>query len=224
MIRAVAMLGAWLAAAPSFAQELLQGPPLQPDIMALPRLVGDSPAIRQINDELERLDAFDLEALNCYYGSRSDNPLRTVEVLSDGPQFLSLLIDNSAFCEGGARPWWEQKIVTFDLAAGKATKLHEYFPPSWGNAEHADDLLSIYFINLVDDLAMDCVPAYARTIRTGYLFFDLGVSRSERALVLLPSGLAPVESACLEALYVPVEQLVEAGFHGKLIDALAPAQ
>jgi hypothetical protein len=221
MIRAAAVLCA-MAAAPALGQELLPSPPLQPDIMALPRLAGNSPAIQQINTELQRLDDVDLKVLNCYYGSRSDDPLRSVEVLSDGPEFLSLLIATSTFCEGAAHPWSEQKIVTFDLETGKTTELHEYFPPAWGTVEHPEDLLSIYFLNLLDDLPMDCVPAYARAVRNAWLYFDLGVSKADRALILWPSGVAPVESHCLQAIHVPVEQLLDAGFHGKLIDALSP--
>jgi hypothetical protein len=222
MIRAAALLCA-MAAAPALGQELLPSPPLQPDVTALPRLAGNSPAIQKINAELKRLDEFDLEALTCYHTDQPENSARSVEVLSDGPEFLSLMISNSTYCAGTDRSWSEQKIVTFDLEAGETTKLHEYFPPSWGTAEHSEDLLSIYFINLVDDLPMDCVPAYARAVRTGYIFFDLGIAKAERALVLWPSGLAPVETPCLEAIHVPVDQLVDAGFHGKLIDALTPA-
>lgn len=225
MSRAAALLGAVVAAsAPAFSQDLLPSPPLQPDIAALPRLAGETPAIRQINDELQRLDAFDLEALNCYGGSRSDGPFRSVEVLADGPEFLSLQIANSTYCEDAAHPWWEQKIVTFDLEDGHTTQLLEYLPFYWGTADNPQDLLSLFFINSVGDLPMECVLTYARAIRDSTLFLELGVAKAERALIIWPVGLPHVESPCLEAAFVPVERLVDLGFHGKLIDALTPAQ
>lgn len=220
MIRAAALLCA-MAAAPALGQELLPGPPLQPDVTALPRLAGNSPAIQQVNAELQRLDESDLEAINCYHTDQPANPVRTVKVLSDGPEFLSLMISNSTYCTGTARIGSEQKLVTFDLEAGQTTELWEYLPFYWGTAENPEDLLTVFFLNEID-LPMDCVPAYAWAIRTGYLFFDLGVSKADRALILWPAGVGPVESHCLVTASVPFDRLVDAGFHGKLIDALTP--
>jgi hypothetical protein len=210
------------AAVPALAQEVVPSPPLEADVMALPRLAGESPAVRRINDELQRLDDFDLEALACYYGSRSVDPIRSVEVLADGPEFLSLLIANSTYCEGAAHPWWEQKIVTLDLESGETTQLLEYLPHRWGIADNPEDLLSIFFINSVDDLPMECVRSYARAIRDGALYFDLGLVEAQGALMLWPSGLAYAETPCLEAAYVPIDRLREAGFGERLIEALTP--
>jgi hypothetical protein len=215
MQRATGAFAVLLVTGPAWA-EVLPQPPLAPDIAALPRLAGDGDIAARVNDQLALLDQRDLEALLCY-GGLAEDPFRTVEVLSDGPEFLSLMIATSGYCQGAAHGWWGQRIVTFDLATGAETDLHDTlpFPPSL-----TDDSLAVLFLNTVGDLPGECVVAYAAALRDGFLGFDLGLSEAEGALVLWPRGLAYVETPCLDLAFVPLERLREAGFDPRLIRTL----
>jgi hypothetical protein len=174
-----------------------------------------------VNDQLDALDQRDLDAVLCYHGARSDGPFRTVEVLADGPEFLSFLIATSSYCDGAAHAWWAQRIVSFDLQTGQETDLRAFLPAGFGNPE-VD--LAVLFLNSVGVLPGDCVAAYASAFQAGGLRFDLGLAEGEGegALVLWPRGLAYVETPCLDLAFVPVARLREAGFHGRLTGALAP--
>jgi hypothetical protein len=196
--------------------ELVPQPPLAPDIAALPRLAVDVDIAAQVNGQLALLDQRDLDAVLCY-GGPPDDPFRTVEVLADGPDFLSLLIATSSFCQGAAHPWWNQRIVTFDLATGVETDLRDMLPFS---PNDPDSALAVLFLNTVGDLPGECVVAYAAALRDGFLGFDLGLSEAQAALVLWPQGLAYVETPCLDLALVPLDRLREAGFDPRLIRAL----
>jgi hypothetical protein len=211
-----------LAATQAAAQELVPSPPLAPDIAALPRLKGDGAVVSQINVRLHQLDERDLENVNCNYGSRSDDPFRSVEVLSDGPEFLSFLIATGAFCEGAAHPWSSQEIVNFDLETGTETDLLAFLPEHLWGAANPEDWLAVLFLNYVADLSVDCAQSYAFAQREDHLQFDLGLVEAQGALMLWPHGLAYLETPCLDAAFIPLTRMEDAGFHGRLLHALAP--
>lgn len=220
MIRLALTLGAALFPASAVtAQDLLPSPPLAPDVAALPRLAGEGAIIARVNAALAQRDQRDLDAVTCY-GGQPDGPFRTVEVFADGPEFLSLVISTSSYCEGAAHPWWHQDILNFDLETGEQTDLRAYMPTAFGS--NPEDALAVLFLNTVADLPGDCVQSYARAFRDGYLRFDLGLAEAEGALMIWPGGLAYVETPCLDLAYVPLARLQEAGFHGTLIRALSP--
>lgn len=210
------------AATHAIAQDLVPSPNLAPDIAALPRLNGDGAVVSDINARLQHLDDHDLENLNCNGQSPPDGPFRAVEVLADGPEFLSFMIDIGAYCDGAAHPSWSREIVNLDLQTGEETGLREFLPPSGRPSQRRDDLLTVFFLNSVADLPGDCVQAYAWALSNGYLHLDLGLDEAEGALLLWPSGLAYVETPCLDTAYVPVDRLREAGFGERLTRALTP--
>lgn len=219
----VALLSAALSiGGQAAAQDLVPSPPLAPDIDALPRLKGNTPVVAQINALLDQRDARDLEALNCSYETPSDQPGRLVEVLADGPKFLSFVIAMGTYCEGAAHPWSAQSIVNFDLDTGKATDLQEFLPQTFTLEAEPDNPLAALFIDAVVDPPEDCLQAYSLAMRDGYLGFELGLVESNGAMMILPQGLAYVDTPCLDAAYVPVDRLREAGFGDKLIEALTP--
>jgi hypothetical protein len=208
------------AGAMATAQELIVSPPFGSDIAALPRLAGNGAIAAEVNAKLQELDKSDLDGLNCYRDSGSEGPMRTVEVLSAGPEFLSFLISQGTYCEGAAHPWWSQRTVNFDLQTGQQTDLREFLPPDFARSDRKDDLLAVMFLNAVDDLPGDCIQAYAYAIREGFLGLDLGLAKSKGALVLWPGGLAYVETPCLDIAYVPLARLQEAGFDTRILRAL----
>lgn len=215
-------LAALLALADTaLAQDLLTTPPLATHVAALPRLAGNSSVAHKVNAELDKLDARDLAAVDCNADRQTGQPFRSVDVLSDGPDFLSLRISTGAWCERAAHPWALTEIVTFDLRAGKETDLRNLLPGKPKPVEDQNDLLFVLFLNSVDDLPGDCAATYATNMRAGYLTFDLGLDEANRALVLWPHGLAYVDQPCLDLAHVPVDRLTEAGFDRRLTDALS---
>jgi hypothetical protein len=221
-LRAGAVAVAWLlAGSMATAQDLIETPALGPDIAALPRLAGDGAIAAEVNAQLQALDEGDLDAVNCSGDSVSEGPSRTVEVLSDGPEFLSFLISKGTYCEGAAHPWWSQRIVNFDLETGQQTDLREFLPQGFAQADGRDDPMAVLFLNAVGDIPGECVGAYARAIREGYLQLDLGLAKSQGALMLWPGGLAYVETPCLDVAYVPLARLAEAGVDARLLKALS---
>lgn len=222
--RSIAPLCTLLALSPpTVAQDLLASPPFATNIAALPRLAGDGAVARMVNAELVKLDTRDLEELNCYYGTRSDGPFRAVEVLSEGPDFLSIFITTSTYCEGAAHPWTMERIVNFDLETGLQTDLRSLLPDTFQSADNQSEMLSVLFLTNVADLPGECVLAYAYAIRRGYLNFDLGVAKTKRAMMLWPDGLSYADTPCLDAALVPAEGLREAGFDARLVAALIPS-
>jgi hypothetical protein len=210
-----------LAGSMATAQDLIESAPLGPDIAALPRLAGDGAIAAKVNAQLQALDEGDLDAVICSGESASEGPSRAVEVLSDGPEFLSFLISMGTYCAGAAHPWWSQRTLNFDLDTGQQTDLREFLPQGFAQTDGDDDPMAVLFLNAVGDLPGECVGAYARAIREGYLQLDLGLVQSQGALLLWPGGLAHVETPCLDAAFVPLARLTEAGFDARLLSALS---
>jgi hypothetical protein len=216
----VASLGLMLATVvPATAQDIESSPDLAPDIAALPRLVGESAAVQRINDQLALLDQRDFETVSCGDPGRAQDPVRTIEILADGPDFLSVMITSGGYCEGAAHPWWTQSIANFDLKTGEATDLRQYFPQAW---QGSDETLFLLFINTVGELSGECLQAYTALSRDEFYSFDLGLAETEAALVILPVGLPYIDSPCVMTAYVPATRLAEAGFGSRLVQALSP--
>jgi hypothetical protein len=217
-----AVLAGLFAASMASAQDLIETPPLAPDVAGLPRLAGDGAIAAEVNAQLQELDERDLDAINCSGESPARNPSRTVEVLSNGPDFLSIFISKGTYCEGTAHPWRVQTIVNFDLRTGNRTDLREFMPQSFVQADQDGDPMAIMYLNEVEDFTSNCVLAFARELQVGGLDLHLGLVESENALMLLLRGLSSyVDTPCLNAAYVPLARLEEAGFDERLLRALS---
>ena len=91
-------------------------PDLAEGVGALPRLVGEGPAIAAINADLDRRDAA-AGANGCDGGGGFE---RGVSQPMTGPGYISFWIARGYFCEGAAHPSFDQTAVTYDLATGQA--------------------------------------------------------------------------------------------------------
>lgn len=91
-------------------------PDLAEGVGALPRLVGEGAAVAAINADLDRRDAAAGRA-GCDGGGVFE---RGVSQPMTGPDFISFWIAESYFCEGAARPSFDQTALTYDLATGQA--------------------------------------------------------------------------------------------------------
>lgn len=91
----------------------------QPDIaagvQALPRLVGEDPAIAAINADLTRIDT-EAKSDGCDGGPGFE---RTVTEPMTGPGYFTVYIAKNYACEGAAHPSTDEAPITWDLATGQ---------------------------------------------------------------------------------------------------------
>ena len=97
------------------AVAFLAQPALAEGVEALPRLVGDSPAIKAINADLERRDVA-ARAEGCDGGGGFE---RGVMQPMTGPGYVTFWIAEGYYCEGSAHPSFDQTAITYDLATGQ---------------------------------------------------------------------------------------------------------
>lgn len=107
--------GSAAATTASQAVAFLAQPALAEGVEALPRLVGDSPAIKAINADLERRDTA-ARAGGCEGGGGFE---RGVMQPMTGPGYVTFWIAEGYSCEGSAHPSFDQTAVTYDLGAGQ---------------------------------------------------------------------------------------------------------
>jgi hypothetical protein len=91
-------------------------PDLAEGVGALPRLVGEGPAIVAINADLDRRDTA-ARAEGCDGGGGYE---RGVSQPMTGPAFISFWIAEGYSCEGAPHPSFDQTAITYDLATGQA--------------------------------------------------------------------------------------------------------
>jgi hypothetical protein len=87
-------------------------PDIRDGVQALPRLVGDTPAIAAINADLARIDA---DTEGCEEGSYG----RSVSQPMTGPGFVTYAMADEYFCEGTAHPSFVYTAITWDLSTGR---------------------------------------------------------------------------------------------------------
>ncbi|WP_029415869.1 hypothetical protein [Brevundimonas bacteroides] len=88
-------------------------PDIREGVQALPRVVGDTPAIVAINADIDRINA---DTAGC------DGPgtfTRFASMPMTGPGFLTLAVADDWSCEGAAHPSVTYAAVTWDLSTGR---------------------------------------------------------------------------------------------------------
>lgn len=145
------------AASQTAAVVLTDRPRLSADVEALPRLVGDSPAIVRINADLDRMDAAAVTSAADCAASAGDGPgggwSRSITRPMTGPGYLTLRQHLESYC-GGAYPSNSQVALTYDLATGARVNWTALLPG----------------LNLVqDELDPDFPADYAYSIRSPQL-------------------------------------------------------
>jgi hypothetical protein len=222
-MKPVALLAFGFAAlaAPLAAQELAARPPLAPNVEALPRLDGDTAIARQINTTLQMLDDQDLQSVTCD-GEDPEYAFRAVKILSDGPEFLSILLSSGGACEGANYPFSMTQMLNFDLETGSRTDLLQLLPEGWAerlNADEPDDdpLLSLYLELASEEIRDQCRD----TLIAGSSDFEFGLDGQGGRLVILPDGLLNNELGCENEVLVPRDRLKAVGFRPRLLEALS---
>lgn len=122
-------------------------PDLAADVGALPRLVGEGAAIAAINADLDLRDTA-ARAEGCDGGS---GYARDVTQPMTGPGFITFRIGEEYACEGAAHPSFDQTLITYDLATGRAV--------DWVAAAPGLQLTR----GEIDDMPADYVPGLSST-------------------------------------------------------------
>jgi len=130
--------GAGTGAAPATAAEavaLEARPAIREGVRALPRLVGDTPAIAAINADFDRIDA-DTEGCG---GPGEYTRFATMPMT--GPGYFTVMLRDEYYCQGTAHPGFSVSAITYDLATGQrvdwvaaAPGLALMRPDPWDNA------------------------------------------------------------------------------------------
>jgi hypothetical protein len=149
--------------------------------------------------------------------------LRSVKVLSEGPDFLSILLSSGGACEGANYPFAMTELLNFDLETGSQTDLLQFLPDGWADKINADDpdadlLLGLYLEMAGEEVRDQCED----TLMNSSISFEFGLSAQDGQLMILPDGLLHIELGCENAVLVPVDRLKAAGFQTRLIEALSP--
>lgn len=208
----------WLAPASAGADTLTLPPDPAPWVAALPVVTGDTSAAARINAALAEIDRSQQFAMTCE-GLDPEGAFRTVDILSDGPAFLSLFVTIAGACEGASYPWSEHLALTFDLATGAPADLAAFLPPGW--RDRGPELFTLYLAHA--DLAAfedDCLDVLTLSAEYGRLSYLFGVDSAAQRLVIRPTGLLPIEAGCEQPARVPADALRAAGFGPALVAAV----
>ncbi|NEY90426.1 hypothetical protein [Tabrizicola oligotrophica] len=229
---AVALL---LVGAPGAAEEvsftLKTRPDLAEGIAALPRLVGEGQAIRQINALLSAKDA---EVLALAKDCNSDPPNsfyeRSLAVTFDGPLLLSILVETAFYCPGAAHGLSWVEPLNFDVSLGTATDMHGVFPAAFIAKPTTDPkgYLPPRFTPEVAELYISSDPEIdpdcANLIRDNEGLFDVWPNAAQHGLTLMPFGLAYFFTFCQNPVTIPTATLRQLGFDKALLEALEASE
>lgn len=206
---------------PAAADSLTSPAPIGDYLASLPRMTGDSAVAARVNAALDDLDRLQRVAITCE-GTSPDGAFRAVEVLSDGPDLLSLLISTGGACDGAAYPWGKTETVNFDLINGQPTDLMPFLPPAWVDPGPPDTQLFDLYLGSVDLTAIeeDCADILVTAAEAGRLSYFLAVDTGTGSLMILPEGLLHLESGCELPAFAQADRLRAAGFAPRLIEAL----
>lgn len=101
------------AAASNGAVALEARPDIREGVQALPRLVGDTPAIAAINADIDRINA---DTTGCE-GPGTYTRFATMPMT--GPGYFTVAIRDEYYCDDTARPSFDYTALTYDLSTGQ---------------------------------------------------------------------------------------------------------
>lgn len=101
------------AATSSGAVTLEARPDIREGVQALPRLVGDTPAIAAINADIDRINA---DTAGC---EGPGTYTRFASMPMTGPGFFTVAIRDEYYCDEAARPSFGYTAITYDLSTGQ---------------------------------------------------------------------------------------------------------
>jgi len=209
-------------------------PDLAADVEALPRLVGEGAAIAAINADLDLRDTA-ARAEGCDGGG---GYARGVTQPMTGPGFLTFRISQEYACEGAAHPSFDQTLITYDLATGKAVDWVAAAPGLQLARAEIDDMPADYVPGLYSpalsawygaralastdrEHVEDCAPVWS-TEALESTTFKVWLDAENGGLSVGPE-FAHVANACADTATMTVEEMRRFGVTPAIIDAVAAA-
>lgn len=206
---------------------------LAPELQGLPRLAGDDAIERKINASLQTEDKALLSSRqDCIKEPVSDFSSWSDVTLS-GPEFLSIRLTISYYC-GGFHPDSGQSVLLFDLKTGDRLDPMTLLPHSLqpdttsDSASTATDaalagipaLTALYLSRATLDPSTDadCLHSLASYDHLSFLVWP---DAKAHALMLMPNGMAYVDTPCQNPVAIPVELLLKLHASPRLILSLA---
>jgi hypothetical protein len=188
---------------------------------SFPQISITGAAADQLSAAFSELNEYFRDDPNCFAYSGKVYPAE-IEVLSDGPKFLSLVFTHYS-CSGHSHSSLFQETVNLDLETGLRTKFLEYLPEQWIDSDDTQRYLQVLFVRFAEEFSADCANAYTYALPYDYMVVQLGLDETRHELLLQAHGLNYVDTPCSHIARVPVEWLKEAGFDRKLTEPLSPS-
>lgn len=233
---------AGVAGAVTFAEK----PRLSGDMEALPRLVGDTPAILRINADLDRSDAAAVASAAQCAADAGDGPgggwSRSITRPMTGPAYLTLRQHLEIYC-GGAYPSNEQTAVTYDLATGGPVDWKALLPglalvqdepmadmpADYVYSLRSPGLEALYERKMLAEATEDEGPDGCRDVWKPHPAGDLGQgfrvwADAEHGGVAIDADYVHAVQACGGSVYLSADEMRAAGAPAGLIDALTAAR
>lgn len=229
--------------APAAAPMLALQPELAKDVAALPRLTGDTAAIRAINADLTRMDGQVRKALpDCFEQGRDYAYwARYVDAPMIGPRFFTVTASDDFNC-GGAHPDTSQLSVTYDLTTGRRVDWATLLPPAFAEPlnqttaafdfEHTVSKSPALLAWLRDKVSRDLKPedrTWWEECKDNYEISEWGMSlqisidAEHEGLEIVTLGLGHAIRACGSVEVMSAAELQRLGAAPELIEAIREA-
>lgn len=227
---------------PGAAPTLTLLPELARGVAALPRLTGDTEAIRAINADLERMDAQVRKAIPECFAEGVQHPdwTRIVDAPSTGPRFFSLTILDDLYC-GGNHPNNARLSVTYDLSTGRRVNWSDLLPVAFvGPLDETTSVFDFDFtvsrsptlfgwlrgkipVQTEEDRSWfeDCAPLYQGGVGGSSLM--ISIDAEHEGLAIETVSLPHAARACGSNEVMPIAELQRIGAAPMLIEAIRTA-
>jgi hypothetical protein len=241
---AATLAAAMASAAVAGPVQLHTLPAIAPDNAALPRIAAPAtPQTARINTSLARVDqtwrGFMKDCLG--KGKASDVQLnRSVEVTLAGPRYVSIVAHDSEWCDGANNPSNSALALVYDLDAGKPVDWKALLGPKLVATEALDNssdgttigtiagptLQALYIAAVKADPDIksdkDWWSGCSDALTDPSLAFLAWPDAKHGGLVLTPSGLPRVVTACAEDEVIPLARLRADGADPAFVAAIGP--
>ncbi len=221
------------AAASSGAVALEARPDIRQGVQALPRLIGDTPAIAAINADFGRIDA---DTAGC------DGPgtfTRSATLPMTGPGFVTVMLSDELYCDGAARPGIGFTAITYDLSTGqrvdwttaapglRATRSPlEGMPASHEPALQSENLAELYARKMLASTDVEWL-AQCRELFTEEMladdYFKVWLD-AQTGAVAFAADFPHVVMACAETATMNEEEMRSFGVTPAIVDAVLAAR
>jgi hypothetical protein len=218
-------------------------PAIAPNTAARPRIAAPAtPQTARINASLARIDqtwrGFMKDCLG--KGKASDVDLnRSAEVTLSGPRYVSIVANDSEWCDGANNPSNSTLALVYDLDAGKPVDWKALLGPKLVATEALDNssdgttigtitaptLQALYIATVKADPDIkgdkDWWNGCSDALTDTSLAFLAWPDRKRGGVVIAPSGLPHVVTACAEDELIPLAKLRAEGADPAFLAAIA---